>query len=96
MVPWGTFSDTHFNVVKGALESHESSPGVTRTHCSHCGTSVTYRHIKRPGEVDVTLASMDDPSLFRPTVHIWVQDKLPWVAISDGLPQCQRTFSGDP
>lgn len=92
MVPWGTFRDAHFKVVKGALEVHESSPGVARGHCARCGSSVTYRHIKRPGEVDVTLASLDDPAMFTPTAHIWVEDKLPWIAITDGLPQFRKTF----
>jgi hypothetical protein len=35
----------------------------------------------------VTLGTLDDPSVLPPTMHIFVADKLPWVAIGDQLPQ---------
>jgi hypothetical protein len=37
--------------------------------------------------MDFTLVSLDDPSALAPQIHIWVQDKLPWIKLSDGLPQ---------
>jgi hypothetical protein len=30
----------------------------------------------------------------RPTMHIWVEDKLPWVKIGDDLPQYMREEPG--
>jgi hypothetical protein len=39
----------------------------------------------------VTLASMDDPTAFTPTAHIWVLEKLPWVTLADGLRQYDKT-----
>jgi hypothetical protein len=87
MVAWGTFTAASFRITGGHLEEVATSPGVTRGHCARCGTSLTYRNAARAGEVDVTLATLDDPSALRPTAHIWVQDKLPWVGIGDGLPQ---------
>jgi hypothetical protein len=36
---------------------------------------------------------MDDPRGFKPQAHIWVEDKLPWMVIGDGLPQYQKTLS---
>lgn len=87
MVAWGTFAEEHFVLTEGALAEFASSPGVRRGYCSDCGTTITYRHELRPGEVDLTLATLDDPGSLRPNAHIWVRDKLPWVQISDGLPQ---------
>jgi hypothetical protein len=87
MVPWATYADSGFHLEQGALAAYASSPGVTREHCPRCGTSLTYRHVDRPGEVDITLASLDDPQILKPTLHIWVQDKPSWVVIADGLPQ---------
>lgn len=89
MVAWGTFAAKGFVVTEGKLTEFASSPGVTRGHCAACGSSLTYRHRARPDEVDVTLATLDDAAIFIPESHIWVQDKLPWVVISDGLPQFQ-------
>jgi hypothetical protein len=71
----------------------ESSAGVTRGHCGKCGTHICYQHAGRTGQLDITLATLDDPEAFTPTVHIWVADKLSWVQISDGLPQYQETVS---
>jgi hypothetical protein len=87
MVAWGTFPLEHFAVTEGSLDEFESSPGVKRGYCASCGTSVTYRHELRRDEIDVTLATLDDPTSLTPNAHIWVQDKLPWVRLADGLPQ---------
>ncbi len=90
MVAWGTFSSTAFEITAGRLAELQTSPGVTRGHCQKCGTSLTYRKATRTGEIDVTLASMDDASRLRPTAHIWVEDKLPWIELADGVVQYRK------
>jgi hypothetical protein len=87
MVPWGTFVRENFRLTRGSLAEYRSSPAVTRGFCAACGTSLTYRHDARARDIDVTLATLDDPTLLAPQVHIWVGDKLPWVSINDGRPQ---------
>ena len=89
-VPWATFEKSTFVVTAGEIAQHHSSPGVTRGLCRECGTSLTYEHEDRVGQIDVTLTSFDDPSEFSPQAHIWVEDKAPWVIIGDDLPQFQR------
>ena len=92
-VPWATFARTSLVITHGSMSLYHSAPDVTRGLCPTCGTSLTYEHANRAGEVDVTLTSFDDPAAFSPAAHIWVEDKLPWVEISDGLPQYQKTVS---
>lgn len=46
------------------------------------------------GEIDLTLASLDDARGCAPAAHIWVEDKLPWVFIGDGLLQFARAAEG--
>jgi hypothetical protein len=87
MVPWGTFAAANLAIVRGRLAEYRSSPKVTRGFCAQCGTSLVYRHDDRSDEVDVTLSSLDDAGALTPQAHIWVEDKLPWVVISDGRPQ---------
>jgi hypothetical protein len=89
-VPWATFAREDFLVTDGEMAAHRSTPGVTRGLCRVCGTSLTYENESRAGQIDVTLTSFDDPSAFSPRSHIWVEDKLPWVAIDDGLPQHEK------
>lgn len=86
-VPWATFAADNFAIVQGQLAEYRSSPSVTRGFCANCGTSLTYRHEARGGEVDVTLASLDDQGALAPQMHIWVEDKPSWVIITDGRPQ---------
>lgn len=64
-----------------------SATDAERGFCSRCGTTLTYATPARPGELDFTLATLDEPATLPPRMHIWVEDKLPWVKISDDLPQ---------
>lgn len=93
-VAWGTIDRSQFDITHGILREITKSAGITRGFCAHCGTSLTYLHYKRPGEVDIALATIDEPQLVRPDYHIWVSDKLPWVDIDDGLPQYPEWRSG--
>jgi hypothetical protein len=38
----------------------------------------------------VTTASLDRPDEFPPTRHIWLEDKLAWEHVDDGLPRFER------
>jgi len=86
-VPWATFAKDNFEITSGKMATHRSAPGVTRGLCARCGTSLTYETDRRPGQIDVTLTSLDDPTLIAPKSHVWVEDKLSWVNIDDALPQ---------
>lgn len=91
LVAWGTFAFDGFRVLPGgAYALHRSSPPVERGFCSACGTPLTYRHLERATEIDVTLASLDEPGRFEPECHIWVEDRVPWLRIADGRPQYPR------
>jgi len=94
LVPWGTFAREAVRIVRGRLSEFRSSAQVSRGFCAHCGTSLTYRHEARAGEIDVTLATLDDPTLVPPRMHVWVKDRLPWVAIGDDLPQLPAGTAG--
>jgi hypothetical protein len=39
--------------------------------------------------IDVTIASLDDPTPFAPQKAIFLEDKLPWVVIDDSIPSFQ-------
>jgi hypothetical protein len=66
---------------------YESSPGVHRGFCERCGTPLTYRCQQRPGELDLTIGSLEQPATAAPVDHIWMQDAPPWDRPGDGLPQ---------
>jgi len=89
-VPWGTVDLESFHLTLEKLSIAKTSEGVERGFCGLCGSTITYWNIGRPAEIDITLVSLDDETLARPRTHIWTEDKLPWVTISDGLPQYRK------
>ena len=64
----------------------ESSPGVQRFFCGTCGSPAAYRP-KEGGENHFYLAALDDPEAFAPTRHVFHEEKLAWVHLSDDLPR---------
>ena len=68
-------------------------PPLLMQSSADCGTSLSYRTERRPNNIDLTMASLDDAAAFQPVAHIWVEDKLPWVVIGDDLPRYQKTVT---
>jgi hypothetical protein len=86
-VGWLTVRADDLHYTAGAPREIESSPGVWRSFCGACGAPLTYRAARRPGEIDVTLGTLDDPSRAPPADHIWMADAPAWDRPADGLPQ---------
>ena len=93
-VTWAGMDEKNFSVTQGHVAVCESSPGVSRGFCGQCGSALTYAAKKWAGEIYVTAATLDEPGAVTPTAHVYVEEKLPWVRLDDGLPQHQR-FPGD-
>jgi len=66
---------------------YRSSPGVERTFCARCGSTLQFISEKMPGIIDVALGTLDDDPGIRVPHHIFVASKAPWFEITDGLPQ---------
>jgi hypothetical protein len=86
-VAWVIFRSSDFMFSTEQPARFRSSPGVVRTFCSRCGTSLTYQRDAEPDTVDVTTASLDSPDEFAPTREIWIAHKLAWERLNDTLPQ---------
>ncbi len=91
---WAAFRRGEFAITAGNPTAYESSPGVVRTFCGRCGTSLTLADERYPDEVYVALASFDDPEVLPPEFHIWRSNRLSWLETSDNLPR-YVTFRGD-
>ena len=48
---------------------YDSSPIAERPYCRECGTSFGFRFKKGSENMDLTVASFDDPSRFKPKHH---------------------------
>ncbi len=50
-------------------EWYRSSAIAERPFCALCGTSLGFRYIADTTKIDLSVATFDDPSRFRPTAH---------------------------
>jgi hypothetical protein len=88
-----TVHRTDFRWTSGSekLQSFTASNGVTRSFCSRCGSSLTFRSPKSPeDQIDVALGTMDGDVPIRPSAHIFVGSAARWSKISDDLPQYDK------
>jgi hypothetical protein len=47
---------------------------------------LTYQDNAKRDEIDVSTCTLDDPETVPPTEHVWTQQRLGWVQLSDDLP----------
>jgi hypothetical protein len=89
-VAWVVLHSNALEFVTGTPQLFRSSPGVVRSFCGRCGTSLTYQRELEPDTIDVTTASLDRADAFPPTREIWIGEKLVWEALNGAMP----TFPG--
>jgi len=77
-----------FRITHGreSIVRYESAPGSTRPFCGICG-SVVPDGVPWKGRVGMPAGPFDDDLGVRPTCHIFVGSKAPWVEIRDSLPR---------
>lgn len=83
MVAWVTVETSAFAWLTVQPIAYESSPGVVRTHCGICGTSLTYQSDQ--SQIDVTTASLDAPEAFPPDREVWLEHRLPWAPTTPSI-----------
>ena len=74
-------------VWKSPPDWYESSPIARRPYCRECGTSLGFQ-FKQGGEnMDLTIASFDDPSRFKPKHHFGAESLHRSWLNTEGLPE---------
>lgn len=74
----------------GETTAWASSPRLTRLSCARCGTPMFAEPNDSPARIAVSIATADDRHALSPDVHIWVSEKVAWLALGDGLPQHEQ------
>jgi hypothetical protein len=74
---------------------YESSPIATRPYCRTCGTSLGFRFKSGSDNMDLTVASFDDPSHFQPKHHFGAESMHRAWLNTEKLPE-KRTGSYQP
>jgi len=66
---------------------YESSPIAKRPYCRDCGTSLGFQFREGSENMDLAIASFDDPSRFRPKHHFGAESmQRAWIN-TEGLPE---------
>ena len=73
---------------------YESSPIALRPYCRDCGTSLGFKFKDGSENMDLTVASFDDPSRFRPKHHFGAESMHRAWLNTEGLPE-KRTEDYD-
>jgi hypothetical protein len=89
-VQWGSVPRADLIVIQGEPRKIAHANRV-RSFAACCGTHLFFEDSKDSKMIDVTIASLDDPTPFAPTKAIWLEDKLPWVTIDESLPSFPKT-----
>ncbi len=80
-----------FAVTRGAARTSSviggSGKEVLRAFCGDCGSPLYGLPAARPDLVTVRAGSLDDPSVFRPTRHIFTVQAQPWDHMDPSLPK---------
>lgn len=97
-VTWVGTSGAHFELLgsAGTLRTYRSSPAATRSFCGACGTPLFFESTRWPGELHITLASVDPAvaGLLQAQGHVHWASRVPWIGeIHDGLPRHDSTGS---
>ena len=89
-VTWGSVPRADLSVTKREPRKVAHANRI-RSFAACCGTHLFFEDTKDSETVDVTIASLDDPTQFAPQKAIWLEDKLPWVKLDKSLPVFQKS-----
>ena len=77
-VTWILLTSDQFELIVGAPAILQSSNHGTRWFCERCGTPIAFQTDQRPGKIDVTVCSLDDPNPCPPREDVYVETGLGW------------------
>jgi hypothetical protein len=94
VVGWFGIDDDRWTWTGQEPGRYASSPGTERTFCTTCGTPLTFASHRWPAETHFLAATLDDPTDYHPTFHVYTHAALPWARIDDGLKRFEGTAKG--
>jgi hypothetical protein len=84
--------DLHWLTGEKLLSSYRADNDSVRQFCSCCGASLLFesKYNRADKTIEIALASFDhftSEKIPQPDAHIYVDSKVKWLTINDGLPQ---------
>jgi len=71
------------------LKSYRASNDSIRYFCRHCGSSMLFssKYNRAEGSIELAIATLDNAAELTPDAHIFTNSKVPWLKLTDNLPQ---------
>jgi hypothetical protein len=71
------------------LRIYRSSADAQRSFCGRCGSPLFFESKHWPGELHLTLASLDPAvaATLQPQMHAYWSSRAPWIVLGDDLPR---------
>ena len=91
-VAWAEFPVGAVSWSGVAWSVYKSSPGVERTFCPECGSSLSYQI--EAGYIDLVVACFDEPESFSPEKELWLDHRLSYNVRHPDIPG-YRQFRSD-
>ncbi len=90
VVAYVGFAADQVRFVGEARSLYASSPGVARSFCGRCGTSLTWEGATQSSNAEIIefhISTLDDPEGFVPEEHTRYTERLTWLEMADDLPR---------
>lgn len=86
VVAWVVVPRDSLAFTQGTPVEFRSSAKAKRLFCGHCGSPLVFRE-DGSNEVDINLATLDEPEHVVPSYHIYTASQQPWLHIADEAPR---------
>ncbi|HEV2546139.1 MAG TPA: GFA family protein [Stellaceae bacterium] len=86
VVAWAVVPRDSFAFTQGTPVEYRSSTNASRLFCGTCGSPLIFRE-HDSGELDINLATLDEPERVVPSYHIYTASQQPWLHIADEAPR---------
>jgi hypothetical protein len=91
---WVGYQPHQVTITSGKPAVFSKTPGISRSFCSTCGTSIAYQDDGIKDELYLTLGFFDGPEGLPPSAHAYWRLRLPWVSFADTIPRTPSRASG--
>ena len=68
-VAWAIYPDAQVSFSGEAPKVFKSSSEAKRSFCGVCGTQLAFSASFLPGLIDITIGSLDNPEVIKPSLH---------------------------
>ena len=89
-VAWGLVAEDQVKI-EGETSEYASSTDGRRHFCPKCGTALFYTNaVVFPAQIDVQLATLDDPDAMRPQLQVQMAERVRWTDSLSEVPSFDR------